>query len=265
MSDDQLPITRHLEELRKRLMIAAAAWLVAFLACYGFAEKLFQFISEPVRSALPEGSSLVFISATEPFFTYLKIGALAGLLISLPVIFWQIWSFVAPGLYNHEKKYIFPFVIASSLCFGIGTYFGFVVVFPTIFTFLIKFGTGSGEINAMLSMGSYLSLSSKLLIAFGLVFELPIVIFFLARLGIVDHIWLAKNRKFALLIGFVIGAVLTPPDVFSQTALALPFFVLYEVGIWVARFFGKKPDEEQEEPKPEDDAPNEEEKGEDKD
>ena len=247
MSDEQLTITRHLEELRKSLMISAAAWLVAFLACYSISEKLFQFISEPVRSALPEGSSLVFISATEPFFTYLKIGALAGFLVSLPVIFWQIWSFVAPGLYNHEKKYIFPFVIASSICFGIGTYFGFFFVFPTIFTFLIKFGTGTGEINAMLSMGSYLSLSSKLLIAFGLVFELPIVIFFLARLGIVDYKWLAKNRKFALLIGFVVGAVLTPPDVFSQTALALPFFILYEVGIWVARFFGKKPEVEDQE------------------
>ncbi len=244
MTDDQLPVTKHLEELRKRLMISAGAWLVSFLACYGFAEHLFRFISEPVRAALPEGNSLVFISATEPFFTYLKIGALAGLLVSLPVIFWQIWSFVAPGLYNHEKKYIFPFVIASSICFGVGTYFGFFFVFPTIFTFLIKFGTGSGEINAMLSMGAYLSLSSKLLIAFGLVFELPIVIFFLARLGIVDHKWLAKNRKFALLIGFVIGAALTPPDVFSQTALALPFVILYEVGIWVARFFGKKPEEE---------------------
>ena len=246
MTDDQLPITTHLEELRKKLMIAAGAWFVAFIACYSFAEELFQFISEPVRSALPEGSSLVFISATEPFFTYLKIGALAGFLIALPVIFWQIWSFVSPGLYNNEKKYIFPFVIASSLCFGLGTYFGFFFVFPTIFTFLIKFGTGSGEINAMLSMGSYLSLSSKLLIAFGLVFELPIVIFFLARLGVVDYAWLAKNRKFALLIGFVVGAVLTPPDVISQTALALPFIILYEVGIWLARFFGKKPDAEEE-------------------
>lgn len=246
MTGDQLPITKHLEELRKKLMISAGAWLVAFLACYSFSEQLFQFISEPVRSTLPEGSSLVFISATEPFFTYLKVGALAGLLISLPVIFWQIWSFISPGLYNNEKKYIFPFVIASSLCFGIGTYFGFFFVFPTIFTFLIKFGTGSGEINAMLSMGSYLSLSSKLLIAFGLVFELPIVIFFLARLGVVDYAWLAKNRKFALLTGFIIGAALTPPDVISQTALALPFIILYEVGIWLARFFGKKREVEEE-------------------
>lgn len=241
MSDTQMPLMQHLEELRKRLMIAAGAWLVAFLGCYSFAEQMFSFIAAPVRRALPQGSSLVFITATEPFFTYLKVGALAGLLISLPIILWQLWSFVGPGLYQHEKNYVFPFVIASSFCFGAGTYFGFFFVFPTIFTFLIKFGTGTGEMNAMLSMGSYLSLSSKLLLAFGLVFELPIVIFFLARLGIVDYKWLARNRKFALLAGFVFGAVLTPPDVISQTALALPFFILYEIGIWVARFFGKKP------------------------
>ena len=133
-----------------------------------------------------------------------------------------------------------PFVIASTFCFGLGTYFGFFFVFPTIFTFLIKFGTATGEMSAMLSMGSYLALSSKLLLAFGMVFELPIVIFFLARLGIVDYKWLARNRKFALLAGFVFGAVLTPPDVISQTALAMPFFILYEIGIWIARFFGKK-------------------------
>jgi sec-independent protein translocase protein TatC len=238
--DSQLPFTAHLEELRKRLMIAAGAWLVAFLACYAFAEQLFQFISRPVRAALPTGSSLVFISATEPFFTYIKVAAIAGVVLALPVILWQIWAFVAPGLYSHEKRYAIPFVVMSSLCFAIGTYFGFVFVFPNIFRFLISFGTGSGEINAMLSMGTYLSLSSKLLFAFGLVFELPILIFFLARMGVVDHVWLARNRKMALLFAFVLGAMLTPPDVFSQTAIAIPFIVLYEVGIWVARFFGKK-------------------------
>jgi len=250
MADEQLPFTEHLEELRKRLMIAAGSWFVAFIACYSFAERLFEFISDPVRAALPQGSSLVFITATEPFFTYLKIGAIAGVLVALPVIFWQIWGFVAPGLYAHEKKYAIPFVFASCLCFGLGTYFGFVFVFPTIFTFLIKFGTGSGEINAMLSMGSYLSLSSKLLFAFGLVFELPIVIFFLARIGVVDYHWLAKNRKYALLSAFVLGALLTPPDVISQTAIALPFIILYEVGIWIARFFGKKKIAEEEEEEP---------------
>jgi sec-independent protein translocase protein TatC len=240
MSDDRMPLTSHLEELRRKLIIAGVSWLVAFLACYAFAEPLFDLIASPVRSALPEGTSLVFITATEPFFTYLKIGALAGLLVSMPVIFWQIWSFVAPGLYQHEKRYIVPFVLASTLCFATGAFFGFQYVFPMAFKVLIEFGTGSGELNAMLSMGSYLSLSSKLLLAFGLVFELPVVIFFLARMGIVDHKMLARNRKFALLAAFLTGAMLTPPDVFSQTALAVPFIVLYEIGIIVARIFGKR-------------------------
>jgi len=240
MSDDRMPLTSHLEELRRRLIISGVAWLVAFLACYTYSEVLFNLIADPVRQALPEGTSLVFITATEPFFTYLKIGALAGLLVSMPVIFWQIWAFIAPGLYQNEKRYVIPFVIASTFCFAAGAFFGYRFVFPMAFKVLIEFGTGGGELSAMLSMGSYLSLSSKLLLAFGLVFELPVVIFFLARMGIVDHKMLARNRKFALLAAFLIGAILTPPDVFSQTALALPFIILYEIGIIVARLFGKK-------------------------
>ena len=239
MTDSQMPLTTHLEELRRKLIIAGLSWLVAFLACYTYAEQLFNLIADPVRQALPEGTSLVFITATEPFFTYLKIGALAALLVSMPVIFWQLWSFIAPGLYKNEKRYVFPFVLASTLCFATGAFFGFRFVFPMVFKVLIEFGTGDGQISAMLSMGSYLSLSSKLLLAFGLVFELPVVIFFLARLGIVDHKLLARNRKFALLAAFMIGAMLTPPDVFSQAALAVPFIILYEVGIIVARLFGK--------------------------
>ncbi len=237
---DGMAISDHLGELRKRLVIAAVSWLVAFLGCYSFAEKLFSYIAEPVRQALPEGSSLVFINATEPFFTILKVGALAGLIISFPIILWQIWAFVAPGLYTHEKHLALPFVFFSSLCFGTGTYFGFTFVFPMVFSFLVTYGTGVEGINGMLSMGAYLTLATRLLIAFGLVFELPIVIFFLARLGVVDHKWLAKNRKFSLLLAFIIGAILTPPDIFSQVSIALPFVLLYEVGIIVARLFGKK-------------------------
>ncbi|MDT8440672.1 MAG: twin-arginine translocase subunit TatC [Desulfuromonadales bacterium] len=240
MDDSRMPLGSHLEELRRRLIVAGASWLVAFLACYAFAEKLFDLIAEPIRQALPAGSSLVFVHATEPFFTYLKISALAGLLIALPIIFWQLWGFVAPGLYAHEKRYAVPFVVASSLCFALGALFGYRFVFPMGFKVLLEFGLASGEIQAMLSMGSYLSLSSKLLLAFGLVFELPIVIFFLARMGLVDHLMLRRNRKFALLAAFLIGAMLTPPDVFSQSALALPFIILYEISIWIARFFGKK-------------------------
>lgn len=237
---DGMAITEHLGELRKRMMIAAVSWLVAFLGCYSIGEKLFEYIAAPVRQALPEGSSLVFLSATEPFFTILKVSALAGLVVAFPIIAWQLWSFISPALYGHEKKLAFPFVFFSSLCFGTGTYFGFSLVFPMIFTFLVEYGTNIGGVSAMLSMGSYLTLSSRLLIAFGLVFELPILIFFLARLGIVDHKWLSKNRKFSLLIAFVLGAVLTPPDIFSQASIAIPFIVLYEVGIIVARLFGKK-------------------------
>lgn len=235
-----MALSNHLEELRKRLMIASGAWLVAFLGCYSIAERLFEAISQPVREALPEGSSLVFISATEPFFTLLKVAALAGLVVAFPIIIWQLWGFIAPGLYATEKRMVLPFVFFSSLCFGCGTYFGFTFVFPMVFSFLVTYGTNVGGVSAMLSMGAYLTLASRLLIAFGLVFELPIVIFFLARMGIVDHKWLAKNRKFALLMAFVLGAVLTPPDLFSQTSIALPFIVLYEVGIIVARLFGKK-------------------------
>ena len=237
---DGMAISEHLGELRKRLMIAALAWLVAFIGCYSFGEKLFEYISDPVRQSLPEGSSLVFINATEPFFTILKVSALAGLVVAFPIIIWQVWNFISPALYGHEKKLAIPFVFFSSLCFGTGTYFGFTFVFPMIFSFLVNYGTNVGGVNAMLSMGAYLTLASRLLIAFGLVFELPIVIFFLARLGIVDYKWLAKNRKFALLLAFVMGAVLTPPDIFSQASIAIPFIVLYEIGIIVARLFGKK-------------------------
>lgn len=254
-TNDAMPLGSHLEELRKKLMIAAGAWLVAFLGCYSVAEELFERISKPVRDALPEGSSLVFINATEPFFTLLKVAALAGLVVAFPIIIWQIWSFIAPGLYAHEKKYVIPFVILSSLCFGCGTYFGFTFVFPMVFSFLVAYGTEVGGINAMLSMGAYLTLASRLLIAFGLVFELPIVIFFLARMGVVDHKWLAKNRKFALLLAFVMGAILTPPDLFSQTSIALPFIILYEVGIIVARLFGKKKIEEENDEEQDEDEP----------
>ncbi|MDX2494081.1 MAG: twin-arginine translocase subunit TatC [Desulfuromusa sp.] len=255
---DGMAISEHLGELRKRLVISAASWLVAFLGCYSFGEKLFEYIAEPVRQALPEGSSMVFINATEPFFTILKVSALAGLVVAFPIIIWQVWNFIAPALYGHEKRLAIPFVFFSSLCFGTGTFFGFTLVFPMIFSFLINYGTNVGGVDAMLSMGAYLTMASRLLIAFGLVFELPIVIFFLARLGIVDHKWLSKNRKFALLLAFVMGAVLTPPDIFSQASIAIPFIVLYEVGVIVARFFGKKKvvvDDEEDEDEAEEEKP----------
>lgn len=244
VTDPHLPLTAHLEELRKRLIISGSVWFVAFLGCYAFAEDVFHFIAEPVRATLPAGSSLVFIHATEPFFTYLKISAFTAVFLALPVILWQGWVFVAPGLYAREKKFIIPFVLSGCLCFGVGAYFGFQHVFPVIFTFLVSYGTSTGEISAMLSMGAYLSLCVRLLLSFGLVFEMPVVVFFLARMGLVNAPWLATRRKYAIIFAFVFGAVLTPPDVFSQTAIAVPFVLLYEISIWVARIFARSKREE---------------------
>ncbi len=241
MDDARMTLMQHLEELRKRIVRAFAAWFVAFMVCYNYAEQMYLQISKPLRAALPPDTKLVFISATEPFFAYLKIGAFAGLLVALPIIFWQVWGFIAPGLYAHEKRYVVPFVVLSSGCFIAGTLFGFFVAFPLMFGFLVQAGTAGGEVVPMLSMGSYLSLASQMLLAFGITFELPIIIFFLARMGVVGYPLLARNRKFALLICFVLGAIFSPPDIISQTVLAVPMFILYELGIWLAFFFGKKP------------------------
>lgn len=241
MVDEPSPLTHHLEELRKRLMIAGGSWLLAFFACYSFAEPLFLYISEPLREALPESSSLVFLTATEPFFTYLKIAAMAALVVSLPVILWQVWAFAAPSLHAHEKRFGVAFVASSCCCFSAGTWFGFTFLFPLILSVLIQFGLGEGGVSAMLSMDAYLSLALHLLLAFGVVFELPVVLVLLARLGVVDHLWLRQNRKYMVIVAFVFGALFTPgPDVFSQCALAIPFVILYEVGILGARFFGRK-------------------------
>lgn len=240
MDDARMSLMQHLEELRKRVVRAFLAWFVAFMVCYNYAEPMYLAISRPLRAALPAGTKLVFLTATEPFFAYLKIGAFAGLLVALPVIFWQLWGFIAPGLYSHEKRYVIPFVVLSSGCFLAGTAFGFIFAFPLMFGFLVQAGTASGEVVPMLSMGSYLSLAGQMLLAFGITFELPIVIFFLARMGVVDYSMLARNRKYALLVCFILGAIFSPPDVVSQTVLAVPMFILYEVGIWLARFFGKK-------------------------
>jgi sec-independent protein translocase protein TatC len=240
MVDEPTPFTLHLQELRKRLIIAGGSWLLAFFVCYSFAETLFLYISEPLREVLPEGSSLVFLTATEPFFTYLKIAAMAALVVSLPVILWQVWAFAALVLHTHEKKFGVALVASSCLFFSAGTYLGFTFIFPLILSVLIQFGLGANGVSARLSMDGYLSLALHLLLAFGIVFELPVVIGLLARMGVVDHLWLRQNRKYMVIVAFVFGAIFTPgPDAFSQCALAIPFLILYEVGIVSARIFGK--------------------------
>ncbi|WP_305044547.1 twin-arginine translocase subunit TatC [Geoalkalibacter sp.] len=240
MAAEELPLTLFFEDLRKRLILAGTCWLAAFLACYAVAERLFGYIAHPLKAILPQKSSLVFLTAVEPFFTYLKVAAMAGLLLCLPLILWQLWGLAARALNIAEQGLGLAFVLSGCLCFYSGAYLGFTYVFPLIFSVLIDFGIGSGSAQAMLSMDAYLSLTLMLLLAFGLVFELPILLTLLARLGLVDHRWLRKHRKYMLIVAFLFGALFTPgPDVLSQCALAIPFVVLYEVGILGARALGR--------------------------
>lgn len=237
-SDDKIPFTAHLEELRKRLITSFIAVAIGFAASYGFKEQLFQILTQPLISVMKEGETLIYTGLPEAFFTFLKVSFLSGLMIASPVIIYQFWMFVAPGLYDREKRLLIPVVFLSSIFFIGGALFGYFVVFPFGFDFFLSFATET--IRPMPSMKEYLSFSAKLLLAFGLVFELPLVITFLARLGIVSVPFLKKNRKYAILLFFVGAALLTPPDVVTQVMMALPLMLLYEISIVGARIFGRK-------------------------
>ena len=236
--DDKIPFTAHLEELRKRLIICFVAVAVGFVACYAFKEKLFQILTQPLISVMHQGDTLIYTGLPEAFFTFLKVSFLGGLMLASPVIIYQFWMFVAPGLYDREKRLLLPIVFLSTIFFVGGALFGYFVVFPFGFQFFLGFATET--IRPMPSMKEYLSFSAKLLLAFGLVFELPLVITFLARLGIVSVEFLKKNRKYAILLFFVGAAILTPPDVVTQIMMAVPLMLLYEISIVGARIFGKK-------------------------
>jgi sec-independent protein translocase protein TatC len=236
--DDKLPFTAHLEELRNRLVVCFVAVAVAFAAAYFFKERLFQILVSPLIQVMGSGETLVYTGLPEAFFTFLKVAFLASLLVASPVILYEFWMFVAPGLYDKEKRLLIPIIFLSSLFFIGGALFGYFVVFPFAFKFFLGFATDI--IRPMPSMKEYLSFASKMLLAFGLVFELPLVLTFLAKLGIVSVDFLKKNRKYALLLAFIVGAILTPPDVISQILMALPLLVLYEISIIGARIFGKK-------------------------
>lgn len=240
MMDEQekIPFTEHLEELRKRLIICFTAVGIGFVLSYGFKEKLFQILTRPLIRVMQTGDKLIFTGLPEAFFTYLKVAFLSGIILAAPVIFYQFWMFVAPGLYDKEKRLMAPIVFLSTFFFVGGAFFGYFIVFPYGFKFFLGFA--SEIIRPLPSMREYLGFASKLLLVFGLVFELPLIITFLARLGIVSVSFLKKNRKYALLLFFVGAAILTPPDVVTQIMMALPLMVLYEISIIGARIFGKK-------------------------
>lgn len=236
--EGQMSFLDHLTELRIRLTRSAIAAIIGFLACYGFSKQLFELLMRPLVAVFPPDTKLIYTALPEAFFTYIKVALVAGVLLASPYIFYQIWSFIAPGLYKDERKYLIPIALCSGIFFSVGAGFGYSVVFPFAFEFFMDFATET--IRPMPSLKEYFDFSLKLLFAFGLIFELPLFIFFLARLGIVTSRMLRKFRKYAFLCSFVVSAVLTPPDVVSQTLMAGPLIVLYELSIWVAHAFGKK-------------------------
>jgi sec-independent protein translocase protein TatC len=244
MTESQMPFTEHLEELRRRLIYCAIAVGVGFVVCYFFKETIFAWLMKPLLKALPasQGRKLIYTAPHEAFLTYLKVSFIGGVALSIPVILYQFWRFVAPGLYEHEKRYLYPVVILSTLFFVGGAMFGYFVVFPYGFQFFTSFATDS--ISPMISTREFLSFSTRLLFAFGLIFELPLVSFFLAKLGILRASFLRKQRKYAIVLIFVIAALLTPPDVFTQILMAGPLLILFESSVWIAHIFGPKDEPE---------------------
>jgi len=240
--DEKLPFTSHLEELRKRLITGFIAIGVGFVVSFGFKERLFNILVQPLIKVMKEGETLIYTGLPEAFFTYLKVSLLTGLIVASPILLYQFWMFVAPGLYRKERSLMVPIVILSSFFFIGGALFGYFVVFPWGFKFFMGFATET--IRPLPSMKEYFGFSAKLLLAFGLVFELPLVLTFMAKLGIVSVDFLKKNRKYALLLFFAGAAILTPPDVITQVLMALPLMVLYEISIIGAKIFGKKKPEE---------------------
>lgn len=232
----------HLVELRKRLIICALAILVCFFISFGFWKIILKFMTQPLMDVMPAGSAMIYTGVAEAFFTAMKVSFFVSLLASLPIIFWQFWLFVSPGLYENEKKYVIPFVISASFMFFIGSAFCYYVVIPIAYTFLINF---SGELfTAMPKISEYVGFFSKFIIAFGISFELPVVTFFFAKLGMVNDKTLSDFFRYAVVAIFIFAAIMTPPDVLSQLLLAFPLVILYGLSILIAKMVNPYQDED---------------------
>jgi sec-independent protein translocase protein TatC len=252
--DHKMPFTEHLAELRKRILISLGVLLVFFILCFNYSEEIFRLLMFPMKNTISvikeppyiiikssniKNQSLVFLGPAEAFWMHLKVSLIAGLILSLPVIFFQLWKFISPGLLPKERRYIIPFVISASSLFFVGAFFCFIIVLPFAINFLLTYKTEN--LIPMISVGKYVDFCLKFILAFGAIFELPLIILFLSRMGIVKPETLARQRKYAILGAFVVAAILTPtPDAFNQTLMAVPIILLYEVGILVSRIFVKR-------------------------
>lgn len=235
----------HIADLRKRLVISSISIIAMFFICFSFYEPILEWMMVPVKHALPAGTSMIAVEIQETFFTAMKVAFFAGFILSLPVIFWQLWLFLAPGLYEHEKKLVIPFVFFATLMFLIGASFAYYIVVPIGFDFLIAFG--NSVVNVLPSIGKYVGFFTKLMIGFGIAFELPVITFFLAKIGLVTDETLKGFFRYAVVLIFIVAAILTPPDVISQILMALPLLFLYGVSIYIAKIFNPAQKEEEEE------------------
>ena len=231
--DERAPFLEHLEELRSRLIYSLAGIGVGFFLSYWKIKEIFSFLAIPLQGAMREDSAIVMIKMTEGFLTYLKLAFYSGFLLASPLVIYQVWAFVSPGLYRHEKRYILPLVLVSTVLFAVGVMFAYAVVLPFGIRYLLEFV--GNDIQATLSMSSYVSFSCLFMVLFGIVFQLPLVMLVLNRLGIVDARRLARNRKYMILLCFLAGALLTPPDIISQTLMAVPVVLLFEISILAVR------------------------------
>jgi sec-independent protein translocase protein TatC len=234
--DERPPLSDLLQAVRKRLVSCAVAVGIGFIICYYFSETLFRALARPLKVELPPDSSFIYTGLPEMFFNYLKIGFVGGLVLAAPYILYQIWMLAAPAMNDRQKRLVLPFVLCSSVLFLGGGLFGYFFAFPLGFKFFLGFE--SEYLQALPSVKQYLSFSIKLLFLFGVVFEFPVLAFFLTKAGIVTPEYLKKNRTYGMFLVFVIAAVITPPDVISQVMLAIPLLLLYEVGILVSRIAG---------------------------
>ena len=240
-NDARMSFLEHLDELRRRLMIAAAAIAVGMAISFFFIQRIVDFVMTPLNALLPQGSTFISYEMTEGFMLYMKIAALTGLLIASPVVLLQLWLFIAPGLYSHEKRFAIPFVFLGTFFFLLGAAFSHYFVFPFAFGFFANFFGADSYIKFMPSIGPLFGAYVKMLLALGLVFQMPTVVFFLARMGMVTARWLIAKTKYAVLIIFITAAIITPgPDVVSQTLVAAPMILLYGVSIGIAWMFQKK-------------------------
>ncbi|MFN8009072.1 MAG: twin-arginine translocase subunit TatC [Terriglobia bacterium] len=233
----KMSFLEHLEELRRRLIVAFSAVGIAFLLCWAYAKEIYHYLAIPITQNL-SGGKLVFTNPTDPFTIYMKVAFIAGIFVASPVVLWQVWLFVSPGLYRREKKYAFPFIFFTSLLFILGGIFAYKIAFPLSLKFLIGLGE---DFQPMVTITEYFDLALVVILGCGIIFEIPILIFFLTILGVVNARFLFKNLRYAILIIFIAAAVLTPTsDIPNMLIFAMPMLLLYLVGILVSWIFGNK-------------------------